>query len=97
MDSSQSQEERLIESSFLFHFSVPCHQVKSRWKKNGLLLPDQYTLPCFDQLNNLPAKEKQSWADVRLGWNMDGLILNLLFVLLQSLLTSDYISRITFF
>ena len=77
MKPSQSQEERLIESSFLFHFSVPCHQVKDRWKKNGLLLPDQYTLPCFDQLDNLPAKEKQSWADVRLGWNIDGFILNL--------------------
>ena len=77
MKLSQSQEERLIESSFLFHFSVPCHQVKAHWKKNGLLLPDQYILPCFDQLDALPAKEKKSWAEVRLGWNMDGLILNL--------------------
>ena len=72
-----SQDGRLIESSFLFRFSVPCYYFKERWKKGGVSLPEKYTLPCFDRLDESPPDEKKSWAEVRLAWNAEGLMLNL--------------------
>ena len=77
MTHSQPQERQLIESSFLFHFSVPCYYCKDRWKKGGISLPEKYTVACFDQLDESPKKVKKPWAEVRLAWNTEGLLLNL--------------------
>ena len=77
MKVTQSRDERLITSSFLFNFSVPCHRVKEQWGKSGMLLPDQFNIPCFDQLDEPFLEGKKPWSEVRLGWNSDGLILNL--------------------
>ncbi|MCH1521660.1 MAG: hypothetical protein L7T80_02390, partial [Arenicellales bacterium] len=77
MTLSQSRDGRLIESSFLFHFSVPCYYFKGHWKKSGVSLPEAYALPCFDQLDKLSKDRKKPWAEVRLAWNAEGFILNL--------------------
>lgn len=77
MTLSQSRDGRLIESSFLFHFSVPCYYFKGHWKKSGVSLPEAYALPCFDQLDKSSKDRKKPWAEVRLAWNAEGFILNL--------------------
>ena len=70
-------ETQLIDSSFLFRFAVPCYHWDQRWKKGGALLPSKYTLPSFDRLDKPLPEEKATWADVRMGWNGEGILLNL--------------------
>jgi hypothetical protein len=62
--------EALISPSLLFRIAVPCHWVQARWSAQGVLLDERYRLPCFAELRGA-----RPFADVRLGWNDDGLVL----------------------
>jgi len=73
----QSPDSQLIDSSILFRFSVPCYHCSKRWNKKRIALSEKYILPCFDRLDESPSTEKKSWAEVRLAWNAEGIILNL--------------------
>ena len=60
--------EPLLAPTFLFRFAVPCRYVPQPWSAREIELPAKCTIPSFGQLEDRPM-----FADVRLGWNEDGL------------------------
>lgn len=65
--------ETLISPTLLFRFATPCQYTSERWSAGGVRLPDKHRLPCFAELHG-----SQPFADVRLGWSEQGLLLNVL-------------------
>ena len=63
--------ESLIAPSLLFRFAAPCCYTDQRWSATGLKLGEQFKLPCFAELNGV-----KPFAEVRLGWNEQGLAVN---------------------
>jgi hypothetical protein len=63
--------ETLIAPSLLFRFAAPCNYTDQRWSASGIKLSEQHKLPCFAELNGA-----KLFADVRLGWNEQGLAVN---------------------
>lgn len=59
---------KLLDSTFLFHFAVPCRYWSRIWSPQGVQLPDAYRLPHFGQLEN-----RREFADVRAAWSEEGL------------------------
>lgn len=59
---------KLLDSTFLYHFAVPCRYAGSLWSPRGIQLPDAFRLPHFGQLEGRP-----EFADVRMAWNEKGL------------------------
>ena len=60
--------DRLLASTFLFRFSIPCHHFSHQWSNKGLELEESHRLPSFGEL-----EERPQFADTRLGWNERGL------------------------
>ena len=66
-------DEPLLDSTFLFRFSVPCRRYRGRWDAaGGVELPPRYALPNLGQLDGHPR-----FAELRVGWNERGLYLTL--------------------
>ena len=66
-------ENTLIPPTFLFRIANPLLYTEQRWKKQGLELDPKYVLPSYHaELNGGPR-----FADLRVGWNQDGLAINL--------------------
>jgi hypothetical protein len=61
--------ESLILPQMLFRFAAPCLYTEQRWSAGGIKLDERYCLPCFAEL-----AEKKPFADVRLGWNEQGVV-----------------------
>jgi hypothetical protein len=64
--------EQLVSPAFLFRFSVPCHYRQRGWGAQGAQLAPQYRLPSFGELEG-----KKLFADLRVAWNKQGLVLQL--------------------
>ena len=65
-------DDRLISPVMLYRFAVDCPRVSEAWdRKSGITLPDTGRLPVFSELD-----DQRTWADVRTGWNDDGLYLS---------------------
>ena len=62
--------KRLLDSTFLFHFSVPCLYTSQTWSAQGIQLPEACRLPCFGELEGSPL-----FADLRAAWNEEGIYL----------------------
>lgn len=62
----------LVAPSFLFRLAVPCRQVKELWPTQLKPLSESYALPTFCELDG-----QQPFADVRVGWNLEGLRISL--------------------
>lgn len=60
--------EPLLDSTFLFRFSVPCRRCNSSWSGKGVELGPEYALPAFGALEG-----RQKFADLRAAWSEDGL------------------------
>src|SRR4029453_2945588 len=63
--------ETLIAPSLLFRFAAPCRYTDQRWSASGIKLSEQNRAPCFWEV-----KGAKLFADVRLGWNEQGLAVN---------------------
>jgi hypothetical protein len=63
--------DHLISPTMLFRFAAPCWRTDERWSAGGIKLGDQHRLPCFAELSGA-----KPFADVRLGWNEQGIALN---------------------
>jgi hypothetical protein len=63
--------EALITPTMLFRFSAPCLYTAERWSASGIKLDEKHRLPCFSELGGT-----KPFADVRLGWNEQGIALN---------------------
>jgi hypothetical protein len=57
----------------LFRFATPCRYTEEHWSSGGLKLDDKYRIPCFAELSGA-----KPFADLRLAWNENGLVFNLL-------------------
>src|SRR5262245_1211891 len=62
----------LIAPTLLFRFAAPCRYCDQKWSAAGLTLDESFRLPCFVELQGA-----RPFADVRLGWNEQGVTLNL--------------------
>jgi hypothetical protein len=60
----------LLPSRFLFRFSVPCRRFPGTWTVKGAELPGLFQLPALCELEDV-----KSFADVRAGWNEEGIFL----------------------
>ena len=61
----------LVASSFLFRLSITCRYTELRWKKIGVDLGPEFTIPSFRaELDAGPL-----FAELRMGWNEDGLLI----------------------
>lgn len=58
----------LIDPTLLFRFEIPLQHDPCQWTARGLSLPEACRLPCFD-----PLAERPVFADIRMGWNPQGL------------------------
>jgi hypothetical protein len=63
----------LIPPTMLFRFAAPCRYTEEHWSSGGLKLDDKYRIPCFAELSGA-----KPFADLRLAWNENGLVFNLL-------------------
>lgn len=63
--------EALISPSMLFRFAAPCAYTEQKWSVGGIKLGEEHRLPCFAELAG-----KKPFADVRLGWNEQGIAFN---------------------
>ncbi|REJ66426.1 MAG: hypothetical protein DWQ31_15310 [Planctomycetota bacterium] len=65
--------DRLLAAPMLFRFAVPCLYCKGPlWGKRVADLGEEYRIASFAELDDVP-----SWADLRIGWNEQGLLLRL--------------------
>lgn len=62
--------ESLLAPTFLFRFAAPCHRMETLWSASGTKLSEQHQIPCFAQLQGA-----RTFAELRMGWNADGLAL----------------------
>lgn len=62
---------QLLTPSFLFRFAVPCRRAEKLWTPRGVVLGEEYCLPCFSELDDAPRR-----TEVRCGWNEQGLALS---------------------
>ena len=65
--SGGQDSKRLLDSTFLFHFSVPCLYISQAWSDRGIQLPETCRIPCFSDLEGGPL-----FADLRAAWNNEG-------------------------
>jgi hypothetical protein len=64
--------QQLLAPTFLFRFSVPCVYRRRLWGTRGVRLEPKYRLPSMGELDG-----RKSFADLRLGWNGQGLAFQL--------------------
>jgi hypothetical protein len=55
----------------LFRFAAPCYRTDARWSAEGIELRERHRVPCFAELAG-----KKPFADVRLGWDDNGIAVN---------------------
>lgn len=68
-----SSEDKLLPASFLFHFAVPCFHCEQLWTAKSGALEEKHRLLRLTSLDDEP-----EWADVRMAWSNDGLVLSVL-------------------
>lgn len=64
--------EKLLGSTFLFRFSVPCRRLDPVWSARGVKLSDEHVLPSFGEL-----EARRLFGDLRVAWSEDGLSFSL--------------------
>lgn len=60
--------DSILSPTFLFRYAAPCRRQPQLWTERGLKLPDECIVPCFGELEG-----RKVFADLRAGWNDDGL------------------------
>ncbi|HEY2883133.1 MAG TPA: hypothetical protein VGJ15_11885 [Pirellulales bacterium] len=59
---------QLLPPSFLFRFTAPCRQTAKKWTAAGIELGEEYRLPLFTELDDVPQR-----MAMRLAWSEAGL------------------------
>jgi hypothetical protein len=62
---------QLLAPSFLFRFAAPCLYAAPIWSPKGKSLGEEYRLPSFTELDDVPQR-----VDVAAAWNEQGLCFN---------------------
>jgi hypothetical protein len=75
---SSGETNSLVAPRFLFRFSVPVLRCDPIWKPGGMQLDESYQLLNLAQLDAGSDNRERQFADVRMGWNTDGLAFNVL-------------------
>ena len=63
--------EKVLDSTSLFRFMIPCKETKSKWTAKGIELGSEHIVPCFKELD-----DEKVFGEVRLGWSAAGVFLN---------------------
>jgi hypothetical protein len=66
----------LLAPRYLFRFAVPVRHRKLEWKSSGVELDESYQLLDLAQLDSNTADRERRFADVRMAWSVEGLVLN---------------------
>ena len=74
--SNESQADTLIAPRFLFRFAVPVAEHEPIWKPGGVALDESYRLLNLAELDSGTSDQERSFADVRMAWAPQGLLLN---------------------
>lgn len=61
--------EPLLDSTFLFRFSVPCLRCDFRWSAKGIELGPEHGVPSFGEFEG-----RRKFADLRIAWSEEGLL-----------------------
>lgn len=72
-----SQLNSLLAPRFLFRFAVPIQRKTPIWSATGVTLDESYRLPNLAALDSGTANQEQSFADVRMAWDKQGLAITL--------------------
>lgn len=73
---TQISANTLIAPRFLFRFAVPVARYDPIWKAGGVELGQSYRLLNLAELDNGTGDQERSFADVRMAWAPQGLLLN---------------------
>jgi hypothetical protein len=71
-----SPENTLVAPRFLFRFAVPALRRDPIWKSGGVELDDAYRLLNIAELDSGTPDRERAFADVRMAWSPNGLLLN---------------------
>src|SRR3954453_7666735 len=74
----------LLAPRFLFRFAVPVRQRNPLWKTGGVELDESYQLLNLAELDGNTADHERQFADVRMEWSVEGLVLNVKVTLKQN-------------
>jgi hypothetical protein len=66
----------LLAPRFLFRFSVPVRRRNPLWKASGIELDESYQLLNLAELDNNTTDREPRFADVRMAWGAEGLLMN---------------------
>jgi hypothetical protein len=72
----ESVTNTLLAPRFLFRFAVPVLRRDPIWKPGGVDLDESYTLMNLASLDNGTENRERGFADVRMAWSIEGLLLN---------------------
>ena len=65
--------DKLISSTFLFRFCVPCLRCDTSWTAKGTQLGSEYSVPSF----HAELEDGPRFSDLRMAWNDEGLTFHL--------------------
>jgi hypothetical protein len=66
----------LLAPRFLFRFAVPVRRRNPLWKATGIELDESYQLLNLAELDSNTADRESRFADVRMAWGAEGLLMN---------------------
>ena len=66
----------LLAPRFLFRFAVPVRRRTPLWKESGIELDESYRLMNLAELDSNTLDRENSFADVRMAWGIEGLLIN---------------------
>src|SRR5262245_10539774 len=66
----------LLAPRYLFRFAVPVKQRTPLWKANGIELDESFSLLNLAELDANTADRERRFADVRMAWGAEGLLIN---------------------
>ena len=66
----------LLAPRFLFRFAVPVRRRAPLWKASGIELDESYRLMNLAELDSNTADRENEFADVRMAWGVEGLLIN---------------------
>jgi hypothetical protein len=66
----------LLAPRYLFRFAVPVKQRAPLWKASGIELDESFSLLNLAELDANTADRERRFADVRMAWGIEGLLLN---------------------
>jgi hypothetical protein len=76
MATADNNTNTLLAPRFLFRFAMPVQRRSIIWKAGGVELEEAHRLMNLAELDAGTADREPSFADVRMAWSLDGLVIN---------------------